>query len=277
LLIEGTTADAVIAHLRQRWPELREESERCVYEYATSNELTPRTAIADLEHAGRSWTEVRDSDFGGVLLKDLVPDRVPDLPLGPKAFAYYASTTTDSYRFFYYEAGKLRRALARNEGRVVTSFGDALAEEAELPDAMDELAFLRLAHRLGIGSLRIPIADIDKQGYRMIDRAALGGVIPGWATAGRAAVPRSGELPQLTHDEEAALRRAFGIPDIQSPSPKKRVAKPHTAKRPATKKPRTRKRPTKKQAAKKPAAKKSATKKAVTKSSRSGRAGRTHR
>ncbi len=230
IFISGSTADALIAHLRARFPGLVEHSQRCVYEYVISSEIAPCAAIADVELQGRRWTELWDGDFDGLLVKYLDPGRVPDLPLGRRAFAFYASATTDAYGFFYYTGGKLVRALYRSERRVVHSIGKRLAQEAGAfaSDAeLDESSIALVARRFGF-----PWADIpaDHARYRVIAPYGNGPEMPAWATGQPASSPDPSSI-SLTHEDLAQLRRIFGMVEVIPDMPPAKPPRAPTKKR----------------------------------------------
>jgi hypothetical protein len=212
IFIRGATADAVIKHLRTRLPDLVEREQRCVYEYASSKEIAPCAAIADLEWQGRRWTELWDGDFDGLLMKYLDPRRVPDLPLGTHAFAFYANTTTDAYGFSYYQRGKLVRALYRSERHVVDTVGRRLAQEAGASASdieLDESALALLARRFGFPWADVPAAQT---GYRVVDPYGVGPEMPTWATWQLGTVADR-DSTKVTHQDLAQLRRILGIRD----------------------------------------------------------------
>jgi hypothetical protein len=204
VFIEGVTADEVVAHLRERVPGVRELEERCIFEYVSGRQLVPRAAVADVVDEGQRWTELWDPDYEGLLMRDLGPGRRPCVPLGRRAFAFVGG-----YAFFYYLEGELVRSAVRNNDEITEAFGTPLPEESKVQVPVwgfDQSCILQLMTLLGFG---FPKADPSGGRYRILERWTEGTTIPAWATGTPASPTAPGAT--LTADEEAKLRKAFGI------------------------------------------------------------------
>lgn len=224
IVIEGTSANAVIEHLSKRHPEMEVHPEPCDYHdaerlHAIGLATGSRAAVADVAADGRRWTELWDGDYEGFLVPYL--DKPPiDLPLGSRALAFLLDGTRCCAGFWYYVDGALVRSVYDCDGQPSRTTGAPLVAEAGLDQTVElpEDYVSEVMSSLGFRMVRSPPAHEGVQ-YRVLERWSDGS--SPWT---KKVSDRSPTVKTLTSEEEARLRVAFGIAPA-GPRPRRPRAK----------------------------------------------------